>query len=59
MISWVIDQINSNPLLNVEYFEIADAQTLEAIGQWSDAPTAVGCIAVQVGEVRLIDNILF
>jgi pantoate--beta-alanine ligase len=59
MKSWVIDQINSNPLLNVEYFEIADAQTLEAIGQWSDAPIAVGCIAVQVGEVRLIDNILF
>lgn len=59
MISWVIGQINSDPELNVEYFEIANANTLETINQWSEAGEAVGCIAVQVGDVRLIDNILF
>jgi pantoate--beta-alanine ligase len=59
MIAWVIAKINVDPLLNVEYFEIVNAQTLEPIENWTDATSRVGCIAVQVGEVRLIDNILF
>ena len=57
--AWVKNQVDSHPLLEVEYFEIADATTLEPIEQWSDAEQSVGCIAVQVGDVRLIDNILF
>lgn len=59
LVRWVKDQINSTPLLNVEYFEIADATTLKPIEKWSDAQQSVGCIAVRVGDVRLIDNILF
>lgn len=59
LMRWVVNQINSDPLLNVEYFEIANAKTLEPIGDWSESAEAVGCIAVQVGDVRLIDNILF
>jgi pantoate--beta-alanine ligase len=59
MLNWVVQQINGNPFLEVEYFEIANAQTLESVNDWSDAPSLVGCIAVQVGNVRLIDNILF
>lgn len=59
MIEWVKKEINKNPELNVEYFEIADAQTLQPVSQWNSTKQAVGCIAVQVGQVRLIDNILF
>ena len=59
MIDWVTANINADKELNVEYFEIANAKTLQAISQWSDATQIVGCIAVQVGDVRLIDNILF
>jgi pantoate--beta-alanine ligase len=59
MIAWVVSEINSDPLLVVEYFEIANAETLEAVENWTHATNLVGCIAVQVGEVRLIDNILF
>jgi len=46
-------------LLRVEYFSIVNAVTLEEITQWSDAENVVGCIAVNVGAVRLIDNVLF
>lgn len=59
VVEWVVDEINKTPLLNVEYFEIANAETLEPVNDWNDAASLVGCIAVQVGDVRLIDNILF
>lgn len=58
-IELVKKEINNDPELNVEYFEIADAKTLQPISHWSNTKQAVGCIAVQVGSVRLIDNILF
>lgn len=57
--NWVITEINNDPLLEVEYFEIANAQTLKPINSWNDGKNLVGCIAVQAGEVRLIDNVLF
>lgn len=56
---WVVRRINTSPQLNVEYFQVAHAQTLEPIERWDDAPQAVGCIAVRAGKVRLIDNIIF
>ncbi|MDY0200209.1 MAG: pantoate--beta-alanine ligase [Bacteroidales bacterium] len=56
---WVKDQVNSSPLLEVEYFEIANVNTLEPLEKWNETEQSVGCIAVQVGDVRLIDNILF
>jgi pantoate--beta-alanine ligase len=55
----VIDTINSDPLLQVEYFEIVDEETLQPLKNWSTAAGNVGCIAVNVGNVRLIDNITF
>ena len=55
----VTDRINSFELLKVEYFEIVDELTLEAITSWDQEGTKVGCIAVFAGRVRLIDNIVF
>lgn len=54
---WVINEINNNVYLEVEYFEIADDTSLKPIKEWDDSDNRVACIAVQVGKVRLIDNV--
>lgn len=56
---WVIDQINANEFLNVEYFEIVDDVELMQINDWNEKSNKVGCIAVKAGNIRLIDNIRF
>jgi len=56
--NWVLQRINNHELLNAEYFEIADITTLFPINDWKDCESAVGCIAVFLGSVRLIDNII-
>jgi len=56
---WVVRTINENPYLQVEYFEIVNETTLEAINNWEIASDKRGCIAVFAGNVRLIDNIRF
>lgn len=55
--AWVVTEINKNPFLETEYFDIVDSKTLQTINQWSTA--AVGCVAVFCGEVRLIDNVRY
>jgi pantoate--beta-alanine ligase len=54
----VIEDINKNPFLNVEYFEIVDDENLMPVKNWNDKGVKVGCIAVHCGKVRLIDNIV-
>jgi pantoate--beta-alanine ligase len=56
---WVIERINQNEYLNTEYFEIVNAETLEAVKNWEEPCTKVGCIAVHCGNIRLIDNVEF
>jgi len=56
---WVIDTINKNPFLTVEYFEIVDDMHLQPVKNWDEKNIKVGCIAVFCGKVRLIDNIVF
>ncbi len=55
----VIDEINASPQLKVEYFEIADADTLLPVTRPGKNQQLVACIAVNAGNVRLIDNVLF
>jgi pantoate--beta-alanine ligase len=55
--NWVINRINENEYLNTEYFEIVNSMTLQPIKSWNDPCTKVGCIAVQCGKIRLIDNV--
>lgn len=45
--------------LRLEYYEIADAETLQPIRSMDDAKTVVGCIVVYAGNTRLIDNIRY
>ena len=54
---WVVATIDSNPLLKTIYFEAVDARSMQKVERWSDSERIQGCIAVQAGEIRLIDNI--
>ncbi len=56
---WVVDEINKNPYLETEYFEIVDDTELRTIQDWNENNVKVGCIAVYAGKIRLIDNIVF
>lgn len=55
----VIDEINTIDGMEVEYYEIVDALTMQPVADWSDTPQAVGCVTVYMGDVRLIDNIKY
>ena len=59
VIDYVINTINADPVMCVEYYEIVDGNTMESIKNWSDTTYPVGCITVYCGEVRLIDNIKY
>ncbi|MBE6300408.1 MAG: pantoate--beta-alanine ligase [Parabacteroides distasonis] len=59
VIDYVIDTINADPVMRVEYYEIVDGFTMEAIKDWADTTYPVGCITVYCGEVRLIDNMKY
>lgn len=55
---WVKYRLNSYPEMKLEYFEIADSKTLKVISEKEEAAHAMGFIVVNMGEVRLIDNIV-
>jgi pantoate--beta-alanine ligase len=59
LVEWVINEINNDPLLQVEYFQIVDSQTLMPIEKWNQPGDKQACVAVKAGKVRLIDNIKF
>ncbi|PWB04456.1 pantoate--beta-alanine ligase [Duncaniella muris] len=56
---YVIDELNSLPHLQVEYYEIVDALSMQPITDWAESESPVGCATVFCGEVRLIDNIKY
>ncbi|WP_462318355.1 pantoate--beta-alanine ligase [Marinilabilia sp.] len=56
---FVTDAINADENLKLEYFEIVDGQTLQAVDSWSESNYIVGCIAVFAGDIRLIDNVVY
>lgn len=56
---WVVDTLNAITGLDVEYYEIVDAITLQPVSAWDEAEHIQGCITVFCGHtpIRLIDNI--
>lgn len=59
VIDYVVNTLNADPDLEVEYYEIVDGDSLVSIRDWRDTTYAVGCVTVYCGEVRLIDNIKY
>lgn len=54
---WVTAEVERDPRLKVIYFQAVDALTMQEVTAWSDSDRIQGCIAVQAGSIRLIDNI--
>ncbi len=52
-----VSRIESSGLMKVEYLEVADSNTLEPVFDWEFSLFPRVFIAVQLGRVRLIDNI--
>ena len=55
--AWVTEQVEANELLKVIYFQAVDALTMQQVASWDESERVQGCIAVQAGDIRLIDNI--
>ena len=54
----VEDKLSKSKVVQLEYFEIVDSQTLEPVKDIALHKQISLCIAAYVGEVRLIDNML-
>lgn len=57
LLIWVEKQFNNHPLLELEYFQIADEKTLKPIKDQLPKHKYRAFIAVFAGKIRLIDNI--
>lgn len=50
--------INADEVFDLEYLEVADAENLLPVEEWKPGNRYVACIAVHLGNVRLIDNVI-
>ena len=57
VIDWVENEFKKHPLLELEYFEIADEETLKPVKNIESKQKYRAFIAVFAGKIRLIDNI--
>jgi pantoate--beta-alanine ligase len=57
--NWIVETINKNKYLSVEYVDIVDDIQLQPVKNWNEKTIKVCCIAVFCGKIRLIDNIVF
>ncbi|TGE09273.1 pantoate--beta-alanine ligase [Hymenobacter fodinae] len=54
----VSELLGQEPSITLEYFEVADAETLQPVSEWQPEQTVALCIAAHLGGVRLIDNVV-
>lgn len=55
---WGVRQLNKYSGMDVEYLSIVGADDLLSFDNWNDKKSAVACAAVNLGKVRLIDNLI-
>lgn len=55
--TWVENEFKDKNEFCLEYFEISNSVDLQPITNWNEAKTAMGFIVVNMGNIRLIDNI--
>lgn len=53
-----VRRIEKGGQMKVDYLEVADGISLQPVQNWEDAEMLVTCVAVHLGKVRLIDNVL-
>lgn len=58
-IKWVEEQFASDDEFRMDYYAIVDGETLQDVNNWDDSSYIVGCIAIYLGKIRLIDNIQY
>lgn len=56
--AWAFNELKM-PNFKPEYFEIVDGRTLQPISTFNESDFIVACVATWLGEVRLIDNLIF
>ncbi len=56
---WVNKRFNQHPLMDLDYFEIVEDKALKPLESWNEEVNKVGCLAVILGGVRLLDNMIF
>jgi pantoate--beta-alanine ligase len=54
----VLTELEKDPLITVEYLELANTATMEVLKSTEDAKSVGVFIAANIGEIRLIDNIV-
>ena len=57
--TWLSKRFEQQNLMELVYFEIVDDKTLKPVESWERDVNKVGCIAVILGGVRLLDNMIF
>ena len=50
------ETLESEPMAKLDYAEVANAETLEPLGDLGKDPLAVALLAARIGTTRLIDN---
>jgi pantoate--beta-alanine ligase len=55
---WMTHQIENEPLMTLDYFEICDAESLHELKEYDSTVSTVLLIAIFVGKIRLIDNLI-
>lgn len=56
--NFVEQQFAKDPDFTLDYFEIVTMDNLEPVEKWSDSPDIIACVAVHLGGIRLIDNMI-
>lgn len=54
-----IEYLNQTSGIVVDYLEIVDSQSLMPLKSWNEKGQNLACIAAFLGDIRLIDNLLF
>lgn len=57
--NFVKKRLESSPGISLDYFEVADCENLKLLNNVEESVSPILCIAAFVGDVRLIDNLLY
>ena len=55
---YVEAQFRKSKVIRLEYFDVVDMYSLKPLKAWAESNNVIACIAVYIGNVRLIDNII-